>query len=283
MTASSAVSSSTSKASAEGAFLGKAPHTMLIAIASLAICLLEEDHARGQRYRHPWRAENPIAELIASLRAEHAYARRLLAAAEGQITMSEAELNEAYQKLTSIRTDLEQARSDARDAEQELASLEKEIVETQGANSELARAQAALKNARAEADRLMRKLTGVNDSAKLTKDQRALLDANGVYLTAKKELGQAARNVDRVKQKLFQADDRWKAARDDLKEAREATKKGRELSTTAGLGSLSDKQNLTTAKKVAAMARAVIALTEFRLRQLGASPYPRSKSQSANP
>jgi hypothetical protein len=82
----------------------------------------------------------------------------------------------------------------------------------------------------------------------------------------------AAKELDRVRQKLFRANEDWLAARREQIDADKSARDQKRQAGTTGLGALSDKQDLRTAREVAAAARTMIAIGESRLRYLGVRP-----------
>jgi hypothetical protein len=207
-------------------------------------------------------------------------ARQVLAAAQSSGSLSQQALDEAAQKLSSIRAELEQNRLDAKEAEKTMRAIEAEILTEQPADSEYIRLKMAVDGARHSLEREIRRLLPAADPASLTAAERKTMDTSDAYRQAKLELGIAAKALDRERQKLFQADPQWTAAQKDLYAARQEEARQEQSSVATGVGTLDDKQNLKSAQSLAAAAEAMIALAEARLRRLGVNPSQQRDRES---
>jgi chromosome segregation ATPase len=232
-------------------------------------------------------------QMTLAIQQQVAEARQVLATAETRAALSQAQVNQAVEKLSSIRTALEAARADDREAEKTLRAVEAEILAEQGPHSEFARAQTALEETQRA---LHRQLHGsvalpddaqlpseparLADSLKLTEAQRQALQNDAGYQQAYQGLKEAARNLERVRQALLQQDADWIAARQDCRDAEQRARESEQQAGTAGLGSLGSKLTARNAQQVAAAARTIIAQGESQLRGLGVSTKTPSPSSS---
>jgi hypothetical protein len=213
--------------------------------------------------------------LVEKLQRQRDAAREVLSAARSTASLSQQALEEAAQKLSSIRAELEQSRLDAKEAEKTMREVEAEILSEQPPESEYIRLKMAVDDAKQSLQREIRRLLPAADPDQLTAQQRQTLEDDEAYRQAKLELSIAAKALDRVRQKLFQADPEWAAAQKDLYAARQDEFRQEQSSLSTGVGSLDDKQNLKTAQSLAAAAELVIGVAEARLRRLGVNPNPK--------
>jgi hypothetical protein len=218
--------------------------------------------AAAARY---WRTVHAIQDQVAA-------AKNVLAAAETQAAMSQRQIDEAAQKLSTIRDALEKERENIAEAGKTLREIETEIVADQPPDSEFARAQTAFEQAQKTYHREMRRVVSSTSTAKLSSSQKEALEADSAYRFARQEMQKAAKELSRIRQKLFRANEDWLAARREQIDADKSARDQKRQAGTTGLGSLSDKQDLRTAREVAAAARTMIALGESRLRYLGVRP-----------
>jgi hypothetical protein len=239
--------------------------------------------AAPKRERNRRAAATAAAErqrLIARLRQQLAAAQGVLATAQSQGALSQQALDAAAARLTSIRGELEKSRLDATEAEKTMREVEKEILAEQAADSEYARVKRAVDDAKAALDREIRRILPGADPAKLSTTDRETLEDDEEYRRARIALKSAAEMLNDVRQELFRADQDWTSAQKDLYAAKQEEHKQEQVATTAGVGSLSDKQDLRSAQGLAAAAQATIAKAEARLRRLGVNPNQKSGKSS---
>jgi chromosome segregation ATPase len=220
--------------------------------------------SRAARARY-WATVNAIQQQVDD-------AKSVLSVAESRAAMSQRQIDEAAQKLSSIRDTLEKERSNIAEAGKTLRAIEAEIVAAQPEDSDFAHAQAAVDDAKKALNREMRRVVSTTESGKLTPSQKEALEEDSAYRFARQEMQKAAKELDSLRQKLFRANEDWLAARREQIDAEKAAREQKKQAGTTGLGSLSDKQDLRTARGVASAAMTVVAMGELRLRQLGVRP-----------
>jgi len=231
------------------------------------------------------------AQLVNTLQRQVATARQMLAAAESNTAMSQAEVNQALVKLSGIRVEIESAEDDVVQALKTQHAIEAEILAEQAKDSELAKALVAEAQAKEEIHLAIHgalHLPGheaksvdtarLVDVATLSDIQKRTLEEDQKYRVAKEALKETAAQVERLQQKLFQDDPDWIAAQRDLSDARQRELAGEQHAKTVGGSSFGDKQALSKSKHVADAARALVNQGEARLRQLGAKPTSRTNS-----
>lgn len=275
----------------------------LIAVAMLLVDFSAEAEAAKRRRRGSSRSSRAAAaakarkeRTIKSIQQQVAAARQVLAAAESQTAMSQAQVNQALSKLSGIRDDLETGHDDAEQAAKTLHEIEAEILAEQQPDSDLGRAQAVVAQAKDDVHREIHRVlrlpnvhekpgdaARLTDLANLSPVQRKLLENDNGYRSAQDRMREAGRNADQVRQKLLQADSNWVAASQDLAEAKKRSRDESQQAKTAGLSSLGDRRDLRSAQNVAAAARAIIAQGEARLRQLGAKSSGGGSSSGTTP
>lgn len=264
-----------------------------LAIAVLASAFLSDvAEARGPRYRGRSRGRASAAamaarkkQMIQATQQQVAQAQKILSAAESQTAMSQQELATALSQISVLRKEMETARLSVQEATKTLQSIEKEILDEQPPTSDYSRAQAALEKAQRELHEIVHRYVQVpNDAdtsdesaryaeiAKMSPEERHLLETDGSYQRALSAMKDALRVRDDERQKLFEQDSQWIAAHRDLLEARKAVREPDRQAKSLGHSTMSDKQQLQQAQMIAAEARAVIMQGELQLRALGARP-----------
>lgn len=262
----------------------------LIAGASLFCSGLTEAAPRRSRGRSSYSsraaaaARAQRAQLIKNLQNQVSNARQVLSSLESKSVMTQSQLTSASSRLEGIQQSIKDTHQDAVAAAKTLRDIEAEIVLAQTPTSEFAKANAAVDDARRAVHVTMHEVLklpienappGVNevraDLQKLSDSQRDTLMADVRYKEADQTLRDAIRKVGQLRLQLFQADKDWAAAHQDLIDAHQKKRdeeKERRVTGTAVTGKKHELQNMAT---VAANARSIIAMGEFRLRQLGAS------------
>lgn len=224
------------------------------------------------------------AQLIKNLQNQVSNARQVLSSLESKSVMTQSQLTSASARLEGIQQSIKDSHQDAVAAAKTLRDIEAEIVQAQTPTSEFAKANAAVDDARKAVHETMHEVlklpvesdqSGIDggraELQKLSDSQRDTLMADARYKEADQTLRDAIRTVGQLRLQLFQDDKDWTAAHQDLTDAHQKQRdeeKERRVNGTAVTGKKHELQNMAT---VAANARSIIAMGEFRLRQLGAS------------
>lgn len=267
-------------------------------LLSLAIAVLASSffcdvaEARGPRYRGRSRGRSTAAamaarkkQMIQATQQQVAQAQKILSAAESQTAMSEQELASALAQISVLRKEMETARLSVQEATKTLQSIEKEILDEQPPTSDYSRAQAALEKVQRELHEIVHRYVQVPDNAdtsdesaryaeiaKMSPEQRQLLETDGSYQRAMSAMKDALQVRDDERKKLFEQDSQWIAAHRDLVEARKAVREPDRQAKSLGHSTLSNKQQLQQAQMIAAEARAVILQGELQLQAFGVRP-----------
>lgn len=275
---------------------------LLITFLLLVVCC-DSAEARRRRRRSRGRSRAAAAaaakrrkqQMIQTIQKQIQAAQRVLAAAQSKGAMSQQQVSQALAELSSLHSNIEAAREDVQAMRQTLRSIEEDILDEQEPDSEYGRAEAALEKAKKELHRVVHSYVHrpddpdqstdgalFSDLAQLSNAQRKTLEADRRYHEAKAAQQAAGRDLEHVKQALFEKDSYWVSARKDLTEAENRARDTSQQAAAAGVGSLGERQDLRDAQKVAAMARAVIQRGQARLRALGVkstggSRYSKSK------
>lgn len=219
-------------------------------------------------------------------------AKKVLAAAESKANMSQSELQQAMSNLSSIQNEINSAESELREAMKALNETEEEILKSQGRNSELGKAEAALQQAKDASHQIVHEILNLPpdkedqtsragrlaDLAKLSASQRQTLDTDARYKAALDKLRDAGKQVDDVKRQLFRANADWNAAQEAVAEAQEKLREERQHAKATGANTSRSKQKVQSAQSVAAAARAVIQQGEARLKMLSRMPSGGSRN-----
>ncbi len=196
--------------------------------------------------------------------------------------MTKAEFNQAMSVLTKVRSDIDATHVDIASALKTLHAIEAEILDEQPEGSPWKQHLATIEQAKKESHTAIHRLLGLADHAdsadstlrliettKLTETQRKALDADPAYQSAEQRLANAAEQGKLLRKSLFEADADWVSTNEGVLHARQQSHaQDREL-RTAAVTAGSEKIELGNEQRVAAMARAIIAQGEMRLRQLG--------------
>jgi hypothetical protein len=224
-------------------------------------------------------------QMIQATQQQVAQAQKILSAAESQTAMSQQELASALAQISALRKEMETARLDMQEATKTLRSIEQEILDEQPPNSDYSRAQAALGKTQRELHEIVHRYVQTPDDgdtsnelaryaevAKMSPEDRQLLETDGSYQPAMSAMKAALQVRDDERRKLFEQDSQWQAAHRDLLEARKATRQSSREANAIGHSTLSDQQELRQEQAVAAEARAVVLQGELQLRALGVRP-----------
>lgn len=256
---------------------------LMIALVLLLVSQSHDAHARGRgRSGARQAAAARKQQMIKVLQNQLVVARQILVAAESKQSMSSHEVSQAINQLSELRTSIDEAQVNAREAAKSLHEIESEILDQQPPESDFAKDQARLEEAKVQVHATIHQtislpddsdkpadLARLGDLAKLTSEDRQRLEGNENYLRAKRDLIEATRRLSQAKKSLLEQDSDWIAARDELREAEQKASQGKQQATTIGVGSLDARQDLRKSQTVATTARGLVAQLEYRLRQLG--------------
>lgn len=233
--------------------------------------------------------------MIAQIQRQVAAAQQVLAAATAKGSMSQQQVDAALSQLSTLHQNIAAARVDVAETTKTLRAIEEEILDEQADDSEYVLAAKALDKAKDDLNQIVHSYAHLPhqsgksgdalrffELAKMSSENRRTMEADSKYRLAKLKMEHAAKVVDGVRQKLFQADAEWVEAAKDLAQAEKDARQNSQQASTVGLGSLGDKQNLRNAQKLAAMAQAIIIQGQARLRSLGATSKSSYSGSSQN-
>ena len=233
--------------------------------------------------------------MISSLQKQVSSAREVLKNLESQAVMTQSQLTSASTKLESIQQEIENIRQDAVLAAKTLRDLESEITLAQSSRSEFGKAIAAVDDAKRAVHLAIHEVLnlpleenspGIDaaraDLQKFSDSQRDKLEADDRYKNADKAMRDAIRHLGQVRTKMYQADKDWAAAHQDLIDANEKKREEEKIRRQTGTAVTGKKHELQNMASVAANARSVISMGEYRLRQMGASTRSSSAKSSSS-
>lgn len=193
-------------------------------------------------------------------------------------------MNAASSKLDGIRQGIEDTHHDAAEAAKTLRELESEIMLAQSPGSEFAKASVAADDAKRTVHTTIHNVLNLPvdqdqpgiDSVQahlkaLDESQRETLEGDVRYKNAERILKDANRNLAQVRHAIFEADKDWVAAHQELTDASHQRREDEKDRRRAGAAMAGKKHELQNMSNVAANARSIIAIGEYRLQQLGVS------------
>lgn len=222
---------------------------------------------------------------IASIQQQIAQAKQILAAAEGQVQMSQTDVNAAVSKLQGISSELSNMKTEHDAQLRELHELETKLLDGQPDGSPLDKADDDVERKLQALDEAFHEATGIPqhrepatsairaaEMRNLTAEQKAALEISAGYQVAQKELKDAVTHLESCKMDVLKADSGWNRLHGDYVDASKKMAATKSNSQGSGLDSLRAHQGLTKSKKLADAARNAIAQGEMQIRQLGGNP-----------
>jgi hypothetical protein len=239
-------------------------------------------------------------QMAAQIQQQIDAAKKVLAAAESQASMTQAELGQEMAKLSQLEGEVDEARVQVTHAAKALHAVEADLLENLPTTCALAQAQSAVEQKRREVHQAMHRILNLpdhagdlrdadmgrlvlDDLAHLTAAQRAALKDDTGYQTLQTELREAGTHADQARRELFESDPDWTAAQKELAQAQQDLAEERRETKTAAADSGRDKRQLYTTQSLAAQARAIIVQGELRLKQLNSMSSSRSRYGSRYP
>ena len=233
--------------------------------------------------------------MISSLQKQVSSAREVLKNLESQAVMTQSQLTSVSSKLEGIQQEIENIRQDAVLAAKTLRDLESEITLAQSPSSEFGKASAAVDDAKKSVHLTIHEVLnlpleenspGIDaaraDLQKFSDSQRDKLEADDRYKNSDKAMRDAIRHLGQVRAKMYQADKDWAAAHQDLIDANEKKHEEEKVRRQTGTAVTGKKHELQNMASVAANARSIISMGEYRLRQMGASTGASSAKNSSS-
>ena len=205
--------------------------------------------------------------LINAANSQIAAGQQMLAAAESKAAEAQQKMSIAVGKLQSAAGELAEAQKAGREMFKHLQEIEKEILARQPENSEYALAKIEVEKARQQlaAVEAKLKLAGI----KKDDDDKAI---DTEYFIAKKNLSDAAKRIDKVRQELFHANSEWKETDAAMIKAHREEDVAERHVITGGMSRLGPLQKARDAAGLAAAARGAIAEAQSVLRGLNVAP-----------
>ena len=266
-----------------------------IAIFGLTLLLCLPAPA-GNKRRGTHRSTKAVAaerkKTIQTIEQQIRDARKVLADAESQATLSEQQLQGLRHAIEAARKAMEPAETDKDNPADVFEGIEAEILEAQGPKSEIGRAKAAFDAAREAVHREYRRVLSrpaeddedapPQAATRMSKEEMEKLKQDDGYQSAIQKLKTAKQEYAILHKEVIEQCPQWTDAMEAARERQQDQSKAKQT-TAAGTGQrLAAKRSLRTAKENAADARAVIAEGEARLREMGVQP-PRDKANGGKP
>ena len=228
---------------------------------------------------------------IARLQKQLEGARNSLDQLKNQASHSESDIAEARSRAISARQSLDAAAAAHRESQKKLSEIEHRILEAQSDDSDLGRALTKFEEARHAVDAEMHRILKwpapaadekeaqrLKELGTLTPEQRASLKADARYASRLSDLTEASESLDRIRDKLFNADAEWKRIHDEDVAASKDMVEAEHSRGGAANDRLEADRSLRSSTEIAASLQQTITQLEARLRSLGAS----SNAQKSN-
>lgn len=221
---------------------------------------------------------------IEALRREIRDARKVLAQAESQTSLSKKQLQELNDRLAASHDAVSSARPKQASSQHIFEGIEAQILEDEGPDSKIGRAKTAMEEAHKAAEREFYRVLGRSHAGgqseseaitpgSLSKDEEKRLKQDAAYQSAVKKLKRTEQDYAALRREVVEQSAEWIAAKEAAREKSERNEKKHESGKgKPSSAQMSIQRELHNAKDLAAVARKVIAQDEARLRQLGVNP-----------
>ena len=233
---------------------------------------------------------------IATIQKQITEAKKILAAAEGQVQMSQSDVNAAVSKLQGVAGELGSLKTEHDEQLRALHELETKLLDAQPEGSALDKADDDVERKLQALDITFHEATGIAQHVEpatsatraaelrsLTADQKNLLEISPSYQVAQKELKDAVAYLESCRMEVLKGDSDWNRLHNEYVAATKKLQESKGNSQGSGLESLRAHQGLTKSKKLADAARQMIALGEMQIRQLGGNPNAPVTSTTKKP
>ncbi|MCA9060633.1 MAG: hypothetical protein KDA85_19110 [Planctomycetaceae bacterium] len=230
-------------------------------------------------------AQQRRQQMIQALNQQITAATQVLSQIQSNAAKTEQELKAANARLEGIRQSVEGAHEDAAVGAKTLREIETELIRQQGTDSELAKAERTLEEARLEVHETIMLVTQLPpipiepgkdpkraDIARLSAQQYESLKRDQRYQGAEAVCRSAAAAVAHIRKDVFEQDSAWRSAHRDLLAANKREKESAADRSHAGAEVARDRGQLRSQQSIASEAQAMIARAQDQLRQLGVNP-----------
>jgi chromosome segregation ATPase len=223
---------------------------------------------------------------IDAVRKEIAAAKQILEQLQSKQSLSQSQLQEAASQLSARRKDADAAEHDDAEIHRKLREIEERVLSNQGPESEYGRQAEIVEASRKSLDAELHRVTGlephpadadmeserVKELAGLSEDQRGRLNADERYKAARDDLQKQRRKLETVEQQVLAADPEWKRTVEDHERAEKEEDKAQTAQRSSARDSNRAMAQVRSQQELASRAQAVIANGEAKLRQLGVQP-----------
>jgi chromosome segregation ATPase len=258
--------------------------TLLLAIVVVG-CLSGEALARHGHYGRGRGNSGAAsrARMLASVQAQVAYARAVLADAEVRASAAQAGVDSANQRISGARDTLASASSDEKKAHEALVEAEAAVIDAAGEDSEIGQAkkktddlrqamqyeQNRVLNSDAYKSKIAESSGTAEHAALVPKIRGQMLQDDAEYQRALSKYEVAKQNFSRLRTEVVHKDQTWLSHSSEIKDAWVAERTATNEGIAGGMKKLPAKQTLHEAQRTAAEARAYVAQGEMILRALG--------------
>lgn len=270
----------------------------LLLLLTVLMLLPDDLHARSRgRNRNSGAAAAAAKrkQMISSIQAQIAEAKKVLAMAQSQVQMSQSEVNAAVGKLQGVASQLGSLNTEHDSQLRALHELEKKLLDGVPEGSPLDKADDLVEQKLEELDEAFHQATGIHqhdepvssairaeENRNLTSDQKMNLAQNPSYQLALKEVKDAVSDLEKCKKDVLTADSEWSRLHAAYIESSKELRSTKSNSQGTGLESLKAHQGLNKSKQLADAAKNYIAQGELKIRQLGGNPTPAPAPKSSS-
>ena len=267
---------------------------MLMALSILATSAQARSRSRNRNSGAAAAAAKRKA-MIASLQLQIAEAKKVLAAAESNVQMSQSEVSAAVGKLQSIASEMKGMNTEHDSQLRALHEREKQVLDGVAEGSPLDKADDNLEDKLQALDHTFHSATGISQHEEpatsasraaelrsLTPEQKKALEIHAGFLEAQKDVKNAVSNLEHEKMEVLKADSEWARLHAEYVESSKSLRSSKGQGQGAALDSLKAHQGLNKSQKLADAAREFIAQGELKIRQLGGTPASSSSSKGSS-